>query len=96
MNLIELTVFAFSAATCLRLLFYRRGSARFKRHISLLAWLLIVVTGSIALCVLTGKLNAAQIHPLGILLLCCLTAATWYAKGNIAQLIRLIRGHQWN
>ncbi len=96
MNLIELTVFTFSAATCLRLIFYRRGSARFKRHISLLAWLLIVITGSIALCVLTGKVTAAQMHPLGILLLCYLAGATWWAKGNIAQLIRLIRGQQWN
>lgn len=96
MNIIELTVFTFSAATCLRLIFYRRGSARFKRHISLLAWLLIVVTGSIALCVLTGKVTAAQLHPVGILMLCYLTALTWYAKGNIVELIRLIRGQQWN
>jgi hypothetical protein len=96
MNLIELTVFAFSAATCLRLIFYRRGSSRFKRHISLIAWLMIVATGSLALCVVTGKVTAAQLHPMGILVLCYLTAATWYAKGNIAQLIRLIRGQQWS
>jgi hypothetical protein len=96
MNLLDLIVFASAAGTCLRLLFYRRGTARFKRHVSLLAWLVIVVTGSVALCIVTGKISSTQIHPIGILMLCLLTAATWYARGNIAQLIRLARGHQWN
>jgi len=96
MNILDLIVFSGSAATCLRLIFYRRGPARFKRHISILAWLVIVVTGSLALCVLTGRISAAQIHPLGIMLLCYLAGATWWAKGNLAQLIRMTRGHQWN
>ncbi|SIQ10718.1 phage holin family protein [Marinobacterium stanieri] len=96
MNIMDLIVFGFSAATCLRLIFYRRGTARFKRHISVLAWLVIVVTGSLALCLLTGRLSAGQIHPIGILLLSYLAIATWCAKGNLAQLIRITRGHQWN
>ncbi|QEW06363.1 phage holin family protein [Nitrincola iocasae] len=96
MNLLDLIVFVCSAATCMRLLFYRRGAARFKRHISLLAWLVIVVTGSVALCIVTGKISSDQIHPIGILMLGALTFATWYAHGNIAQLLRMARGHQWN
>lgn len=95
MTSLDLLIFACAAGTCLRLLFYRRGSARFKRHISLLAWLLIVITGSVALCILTGKFSAVQIDPTVRVMLILLTGATWYVRGNIAQLIRLARGLQW-
>lgn len=97
MNLLDLIVFACSAATCLRIFFYRRGTSRFKRHISLIAWLVITLTGSVALCIVTGQISSYQIHPFMIVMLFVLTFATYYTRGNIAQMIRILgRWHQWN
>nr|WP_306421980.1 phage holin family protein [Marinobacterium sedimentorum] len=88
-------LFAACAASCGRLLFYRRAGAAFKRSISALAYLLILVTGSVALCLLTGKFNATDLHPLLIAALLLLTALIYYARGNVAVLLRL-REHRWN
>ena len=85
-----------SAACCLRLLAYRRRGARFRRHISALAYLLILLTGGLSLALLTGQIAAADIHPLCFLALCMLTAATWYTGGNVAHLIRILTGgNRW-
>ncbi len=96
MNALDLILFSICAATCLRLLFYRRSGARFKRHISVLAYLLILLNGGIALALLTGRINATDVHPLAILALSLLTTAVYYARGNIAHIIRMTRIHRWN
>jgi uncharacterized membrane protein len=95
-NALDLLLFAICAASCLRLLFYRRSGARFKRHISIVAYLLILLTGGLALALLTGRIAATDIHPLVILALALLTAAVYYARGNIAHIIRMTRIHRWN
>lgn len=90
MSALDLLVFVCSGLTCLRLLFYRRDGARFKRHVSAFAWLAIVTTGSLALAVLTGRLHGDQLPALAILVLMLFTLAIWHAKGNLAALFRLV------
>jgi hypothetical protein len=95
-TVLDLLLFAACAASCARLLFYRRAGAAFKRGISALAYLLILLTGTIALCLLTGKLSAADLNPLTIATLLLLTALIYYARGNVAQLLHLTRDNRWN
>jgi len=95
-NALDLLLFVICAAGCLRLLFYRRGGARFKRHFSILAYLLILLTGGLALALATGQINAANVHPVAMLALSLLTGAVYHARGNIAYLIRMTRMHPWN
>lgn len=87
-NVLDLMVITSCMATCLRLLFYRRHGSNFKRGVSLLAWLLITVTGSIGMLVITGKLSGADINAVFILLLWLLTVLVFWARGNVAQLLR--------
>lgn len=89
MTSLDLLLFAACAASCLRLIFYRRAGAAFKRPISALAYLLILFTGSIALCLLTGKFSAQDLPALLIAVLVLLTAPIYYAGGNVAHLLRL-------
>lgn len=96
MNALDLFLFACCAACCGRLLFYRRVGATFKRHVSALAYLLILLTGTVALCLATGKLTAGDLHPLLINALLLLTVMVYYAHGNVANLLRLIRRERWN
>ncbi len=91
MHPLDLLLFTVCAATCARLLFYRRAGARFKRHISLLAYLLIVLTGSIALSLATGKITSDDLPSIAIIALIALCAVIFYTHGNIAQVLRLTR-----
>ncbi len=84
----DLLVFLLSSATSLRLIFYRRNGATFKRHISLIAWVLIVGTGSLALCLVTGKLNAKDLHPMLVFVLSFSVPIVFAVRGNIARLLR--------
>lgn len=96
MNTLDLLLLLICAASCLRLLTYRRRGARFRRHISALAYLLILLTGGLALALLTGQITAADIHPLCMLALSLLTAATWYTGGNVSHLMRILMGgNRW-
>lgn len=92
MTLIDFLIFSLSAATCLRLIFFRRNGAAFKRHFSMIAWCAIVVTGSLALCLATGKLS--NVNPVIILPLLWVTPAVFVARGNVAGLINL-PGRPW-
>lgn len=89
-NTLDLIVIISSMATCLRLLFYRRHGAGFKRHISLLAWLLISITGGTGMMIITGKLSAIDINPLFILLLWVLTILVYRDSGNVASMLRRV------
>jgi len=73
------------ASTSLRLLCYRRGLANHRLHISLVAWLLIVATGTRSLELLLGLGHASFGETVIALILCCLAHRT---QGNVAQLIR--------
>ena len=86
-----LLVLVCHSATALRLFFYQRhthyGTANYQLHFSLLAWLLIVCTGTRALDVVLHFENIA-ITPdqAGISLLLCVLV--YRAKGNVAALLR--------
>ena len=73
------------ASTCLRLLCYRRGLANHRMHISLVAWLLIVATGTSALEILLGLRHPSFGETAVALILSYLAHRT---QGNVAQLIR--------
>mgnify|MGYP005988595951 CR=1 FL=1 len=88
MNIVDVLVCAVSAATCARLMFYQRKGSTFKRGISAVAYAVIVITGALTLALLTGRITAASLHPAGVLLLCFIAALVFYARGNVAAIIR--------
>ena len=73
------------ASTCVRLLCYRRGLANHRVHISLVAWLLIVATGTSALEILFDH-GRASFGEAGIALTLCYLVHR--AQGNVANIIR--------
>lgn len=73
------------ASTCIRLLCYRRGLANYRIHISLIAWLLIVATGTCALEILLGH-GHPSLGQAGIALTLCLLV--YRAQGNVANIVR--------
>jgi drug/metabolite transporter (DMT)-like permease len=87
-NILDLLIIASCLATCLRLLLYRRQGSNFKRGISVVAYVLIVITGAVGLLVLMGKMTSADINPVFIFCLFVLMLLVYRAQGNVAQLIR--------
>lgn len=75
------------ASTCLRLLCYRRGLANHRFHISLVAWLLIVATGTSALEILLDHSRVSFGTASIAFTLCVLVHR---AQGNVANIIRSI------
>ena len=73
------------ATTCLRLLCYRRGYANYRIHISLVAWLLIVFTGTCALEIVLGTARTS-FGQAGIAFTLCVLV--YRAQGNVANIIR--------
>jgi hypothetical protein len=73
------------ASTCVRLLCYRRGLANHRLHISLVAWFLIVATGTSALEILLdhGRVSFGEA---GVALTLCYLVHR--AQGNVANIIR--------
>lgn len=71
--------------TCLWLLCYRRGYANYRIHISLVAWLLIVFTGTCALEILLGTAHTS-LGQAGIAFILCVLV--YRAQGNVANIIR--------
>ena len=72
-------------STCMRLLCYRRGLANYRLHMSVLAWLLIVFTGTSALEILLGH-GHATLGQAGIA--CVLCVLVYRAQGNVSTVIR--------
>lgn len=72
------------SATCFKLLCYRRGRANFRINISLVAWLLIVFTGTGAIEIMLG--HAVSAGQAGIAFI------VWWlvrrAHGNVAIVMR--------
>lgn len=81
-------LFVTHAITCVRLLMYRRGDARYRPRVSACAWLLIASTGSTALGVVFGQYPPNDIHlgDIGISLVLCTLSLT--AHGNVAAILR--------
>ncbi|AEK60833.1 phage holin family protein [Collimonas fungivorans] len=73
------------AMTCMQLLCYRRGYANYRIHISLVAWLLIVFTGTCALEILLGTARTS-FGQAGIAFTLCVLV--YRARGNVANIIR--------
>jgi type IV secretory pathway VirB2 component (pilin) len=73
------------AITCMQLLCYRRGYANYRIHISLVAWLLIVFTGTCALEILLGMAHTS-FGQAGIAFTLCVLV--YRAQGNVANIIR--------
>lgn len=74
---------------CGRLMTYRRGSARFRRHISVTAWLLIAANGAIVLRILLGADVACPVGWGMAMLTSVLAVLVCRAQGNVAELIRI-------
>ena len=73
------------AATCLQLLCYRRGIANYRIRISVIAWLLIVFTGTRTLEILLGH-GPLSIGDSGLAMTLC--ALVHRAQGNVASILR--------
>lgn len=84
----ELMVLSCSLIICLRLLFYRRAGASYKRHYSLIAWLVIAISGGLALSILTDRITVADLHPLLLHALPFIATAVMLVRGNVAQLLQ--------
>jgi hypothetical protein len=83
-TLTMLALFSY-ASSCLRLLCYRRGLANHRLHISVVAWFLIVATGTSALEILLDH-GRASFGEAGIALTLCYLVHR--AQGNVANIIR--------
>jgi hypothetical protein len=71
--------------TCLRLITYRRGLGNYRLKISLIAWCLILFTGTTALDMILHPSHATVGNAgIGITLL----VLAWRARGNVADMVR--------
>lgn len=83
MTTFDMIITGLCLTICLEILLYKRRGARFKRGVSLLAYLILVAVGGLGLMTLTGDgnqtLNAYLVNPLALL-------ACWlyYTRGNIS------------
>ncbi|KAF3999230.1 phage holin family protein [Glaciimonas immobilis] len=73
------------AATCMQLLCYQRGLANYRIHISFIAWMLIVFTGTCALEIMLGNRQTSFGHA-GIAFTWCVLV--YRAQGNVAHILR--------
>jgi len=82
-----LTTFALMSYVicCIQLLCYQRGMANYRFHVSFMAWLLIVFTGTSALEILLGTAHSS-FGETGIALTLCVLV--YRAQGNVASIIR--------
>lgn len=67
-----------------RMLAYRRNGAKFSRSASLLAYLLIIASGTVAIRIAFGEYKV--IDPAETLLNITLCVAVFRARGNVSQL----------
>lgn len=86
MSLLTLLNGALCAAMCVRLLSYHREGARFKPLASLVAFLMIGATGSVAIRVLYGTYGEVNVSEL--VLNSALCVALFSARGNVSRVYR--------
>lgn len=73
-------------AICARLLSYRRKGAKYKRWASLLAYLMIVATGGIAIRIALGAYRAVDFSECLLNIVLCIAVFT--ARGNVCDILR--------
>ena len=88
-HLVYLLTLVCCLTICACLLFYRRQGSRFKRHYGLVAWLLIVGCGSLALLLLTGEWSIYDVPTFVFPFLVLLCFVVLITRGNVARIIRL-------
>lgn len=74
-----------------RLLSFRRQGRRYKRHLNLLAWLLINLAIGLALLFIQRGLPPAPFDTLLTAGLALVASAAWHAQGNVADLIQPLK-----
>lgn len=83
---------AMCGAICLRIVSYRRGVARYRPGVSLLAYVLAVGTGCYALSVclaVFGRQALPAISPFLLIVLGAVLMLVYRARGNVARIIQL-------
>lgn len=85
---------AICIAILLRILFFdrSRAKARFKIQFGLIAWLMIVAFGSVAILILSGRICISGPLVFLIPLTMLLCVALFKERGNIAGVYRLFTG----
>lgn len=71
--------------TALRLIVYRRDNSSYKWEMSLVAWILIALSGGYAIDVAT---NLTPVSPYGAGLSVVLCVLVWRAHGNVSNVVR--------
>lgn len=89
MSSVDLLYALVTITTCMRLIMYQRGHSVFKVIYSIIAYVLIVGYGSIALALLTGLFSSNQVHAGLVLLTTMLSISLFYCHGNVSLLIKL-------
>lgn len=83
-------------AISLRLIFFNRGQAKFKRSFSVLAWCVINATAAVGFLLLFGRLTTTHWPPWVLLLLVVVVVifavSIYLHRGNISSLIKEIKG----
>lgn len=77
---------AMCGVICVRLLCYRREGAKYKRWASLLAYLMIVATGSVAIRIALGQYRAVEFSECLLNIVLCISVLT--ARGNVCDILR--------
>ncbi len=90
MNLMDLIIMLCSFAASFRMLIYSRSGSNFKRHISIIAYVCVAASGSLGLALLTQQLHTNDMPVLILPVIVVYTAFVFYAKGNVATVIRII------
>jgi CHASE2 domain-containing sensor protein len=75
-----------SLAICARLLCYRKRDARHKRHMSLVAYVLIVAYGTVGVRILTGAYQG-PVDPATVFANLAMLYAVWKSKGNVSRFL---------
>lgn len=82
------------AAICLRLIAFRRKSARHRVGISYMAWVLAAASGCQAIASLLGMYVVQSPFVLVVLLIFC--GMVFRARGNLASVLRIEWSTAWN
>lgn len=90
MTALDLVITLLCILSVFRLISYQRGSARFKRHYGILAWLIICIMGSLAIHILGGRICTSD-WPILLPLTSIFTLAVYRCRGNVAQLVNVRR-----
>ncbi|HCP54581.1 MAG: phage holin family protein [Pseudomonadaceae bacterium] len=77
-----------------RMFTYRREGARFRRGVSILAYIVMVCCGATVIYITSGKLHISYYHWPMVVLLGVFAVATISCGGNLAQVLR--NGDRWD